>query len=266
MQPPSDTPTAARKTILAPDIDWVEIPAGPFIYQEGETVELPTFSISRYPITNAQYQTFIDADGYDEGRWWQDLVKPEPEASRWPQPNRPRTDVNWHEAVAFTRWLGTQLGREIRLPTEHEWEKAARGTEGLEYPWGNEYHSGYANVDENASEVGPWYLKQTTAVGLYPRGQSPWGVLDMAGNVWEWCLDSFEPSQTNEINDHHAIRGGSWNYDPADAACSERDWLLSGARGASSGFRVITLRVALHATPSSISSSAAVSPVKVRGY
>jgi len=81
MQPPSDTPTAARETILVPDIDWVEIPAGPFIYQEGETVALPAFSISRYPITNVQYQTFVDAGGYDEDRWWRDLRKPKPKAS-----------------------------------------------------------------------------------------------------------------------------------------------------------------------------------------
>ena len=244
MQPPSDTPTAARKTILVPDIDWVEIPAGPFIYQESETVELPAFSISRYPITNVQYQTFIDASGYDEDRWWKDLRKPEPEASSWPQPNRPRTDVDWYEAVAFTRWLSAQLSREIRLPTEQQWEKAARGTEGLEYPWGNEYRSGYANVDETEDKDGPWYLKQTTAVGLYPQGQSPWGVLDMAGNVWEWCLNKFDQLEVisaDRSGDGRVLRGGSWVYIPVAARVTFRDWHNPDGRSDDRGFRVVVL-------------------------
>jgi len=244
MQLPRDTPTAARKTILVPDIDWVEIPAGPFIYQEGETVELPAFSISRYPITNAQYQTFIDAGGYDEDRWWKDLVKPKPEASHWPQPNRPRTDVDWYEAVAFTRWLSAQLGQEIRLPTEQQWEKAARGTEGLEYPWGNEYRSGYANVNETVTNAGPWYLEQTTAAGLYPQGQSHFGVLDMAGNVWEWCLNRYEHPEVitaDSSGDNRVVRGGSWVNNPKDIRTSSRYRGDPDFRYSRRGFRVVLL-------------------------
>ncbi|MGR9108232.1 MAG: formylglycine-generating enzyme family protein, partial [Gammaproteobacteria bacterium] len=121
------------ETLQVPDIAWVEIPAGPFLYGEGSskrTIELPTFWIAKYPITNCQYQTFIDAGGYEEARWWKDLVKPKPEASRWPQANRPKTNVDWYEAVAFCRWLSAMLELKedtIRLPTEQEWEKAARG-------------------------------------------------------------------------------------------------------------------------------------------
>ena len=121
-------------SIPIPDIDWVEIPQGPFIYQDGETRELPAFWITRYLVTNEQYQTFVDDNGYAEPRWWQELNRPEPEASRWTQPNRPRTNVDWYEAVAFSRWLNARLGLpegSIRLPTELEWEKAARGEKGL---------------------------------------------------------------------------------------------------------------------------------------
>lgn len=100
------------RRLRVPDIAWVEIPGGDFIYQNGETRTLPRFWIARYPVTNAQYQTFIDDGGYDEPHWWTDLRRPEPQAPRWSQPNRPRTDVDWYECVAFTRWLNARLGRQ----------------------------------------------------------------------------------------------------------------------------------------------------------
>jgi formylglycine-generating enzyme required for sulfatase activity len=129
--PPSGGASAAQnetqprptRRMRIPDIDWVEIPGGPFRYQQGETRELPSFWIGRYPVTNAQYRTFIDDGGYYEPLWWRDLECPKPEAPRWPQPNRPRTNVDWYEGVAFTRWLTARLGLpegSIRLPTELE--------------------------------------------------------------------------------------------------------------------------------------------------
>jgi len=205
----------ARRTIRLPDIDWVDIPDGEFLYQQGERRSLPSFRIARYPITNIQYQTFIDAGGYRDQRWWQDLERPEPEESRWPQANRPRTNVNWYEAVAFCRWLSAQLGDELRLPSEEQWERAARGREGWQYPWGKTYESGRANIDETWSydRVGEWNLQQTTAVGVYPHGASSEGVLDLSGNVWEWCLNQYEhPEQTKADTSSQArvLRGGSW--------------------------------------------------------
>lgn len=122
-----ELPDSTRR-IRIPDIAWIEIPAGSFIYGEGSaqtTRHLDTFWIGKFPVTNAQYQTFIDDDGYDDDRWWHGPEKPKPESSNWPQSNRPRTNVDWYEAVAFTRWLAVRLGLEIaaiRLPTEIEWE------------------------------------------------------------------------------------------------------------------------------------------------
>jgi formylglycine-generating enzyme required for sulfatase activity len=224
-----------------PDNDWVEISAGPFICQKGETRELPTFWIGRYPVTNRQFQAFVDGGGYDRGGrlltqarrlvglsgrdtdWWQDLKQPKPEKSRWPQANRPRTNVDWYEAVAFTRWLTAQLGLPegtIRLPTEYEWEKAARGEKGLIFPWGNEYRSGFANINEKKREDGPWGLKQTTAVGIYPQSRSPYGVEDLAGNVSEWCLEEYNKPDDERIDTSDYSRGlcgGSWVDGSVDA-------------------------------------------------
>jgi len=229
------------RTLFIPDIDWVEIPRGPFIYQSRETRELPTFWIARYPITNVQFQTFIDDGGYREDRWWQDLKKPEVTESRWSQVNRPRTDVDWYEAVAFTRWLNAQLGLpegSIRLPTELEWEKAARGEKGLVYPWGREYLSGFANVDEKEGKDGPWYLEQTTAVGLYPQGRSPYGVEDLAGTVWEWCLNKHnkpEDQRPDTSGDARVLRGGSWFLHSGYARADNRGGDHPGFRTSSGG-------------------------------
>ncbi|MCA9179329.1 MAG: SUMF1/EgtB/PvdO family nonheme iron enzyme [Planctomycetales bacterium] len=227
-----------------PEIDWVEIPAGPFRYQGEETVELPGFFLARYPITNRQYQSFIDAGGYREGRWWADLKRPEPEESRWSQSNRPRTGVDWYEATAFCRWLSAQRGVEIRLPTEREWERAATGGEGRTYPWGADYRSGLANVDESRNKDGTWNLEQTTAVGVYPHVASAQGVLDLSGNVWEWCAnkyDELEKVEADTADDVRMLRGGSWLYNPEFAGASSRLRYRPDSRHHHSfGFRVLS--------------------------
>ncbi|MFM8441991.1 MAG: SUMF1/EgtB/PvdO family nonheme iron enzyme [Methylococcus sp.] len=230
-----------------PAIDWVEIPPGPFRYQDAETLELPAFRIARYPVTNLQFQAFIDDGGYRDNRWWRELRQPEPEASRWPQGNRPRTNVNWYEAVAFTRWLGERLGLPegaLRLPTEAEWERAARGAAGRVYPWGNEYRPGYANVDETTRKDGPWNLWRTTAVGVYPHGASPDGVEDLSGGVWEWCLNRYnDPGdiRVDASDDARAMRGGSWNAQPDFARADSRLGLHPDLRNYVDGIRVVSL-------------------------
>ena len=239
------TAVLARRTMLLPDIDWVTIPGGEFVYQEGWRRRLPAFRIARHPVTNSQYQTFIDAGGYGDERWWTDLRRPEPEPSRWPQANRPRTNVDWYEAVAFCRWLSEMFAYEVRLPTEEEWERAARGVDGREYPWGNGYESGRANIDETPSwaRVGEWYLQQTTAVGVYPHGASSEGVLDLSGNVWQWCSNKYErPEQTQADTSGQArvLRGGSWNGSAGNARGAQRDGLSPVGRVVNGGFRVVS--------------------------
>ena len=230
-----------------PDIDWVEIPEGPFIYQWGERVELPPFHMARYPVTNAQFQAFIDDGGYAEDRWWKGLAQriKAPASPRWSLPNRPRETVSWYEAMAFCHWLSSKLsldeGRVVRLPTEQEWEKAARGTDGREYPWGEGYRAGFANINETRSDAGPHYLAETSPVGIYPHGASPYGVLDMAGNVWEWCLNEYKkPTELGpDGNAARALRGGSWVNSPVDARAVVRGGLDAVNRDGGVGFRLV---------------------------
>ena len=199
--------------------------------------------MARYPVTNAQYKTFIDAGGYSDEQWWQGLVRPEPQASRWPQDNRPKTDVNWYEAMAFSRWLSAQLGYDVRLPAEEEWERAARGRDGREYPWGERYESGYANVNEETFKAGEWHLAQTTAVGVYPQGASSEGVLDLSGNVCEWCLAKFaHPEQivADLSRNERVLRGGSWDHNAVQARGIPRDRNRPGDRWDSIGFRFVS--------------------------
>lgn len=162
----------------SPDITWVDVPAGPFImgndnHDEDEkptrTVSIQAFKISRYETTNAQYQAFVTAeDGYRNEQWWTWPVKlaaREAHAGEphWRDGDLPAETVSWYDAVAYTRWLTVRLGSSgkladgmvVRLPTEAEWEKAARGTDGREYPWGNGYRTGYANISERHFDVGP---------------------------------------------------------------------------------------------------------------
>ncbi|MBK7677740.1 MAG: SUMF1/EgtB/PvdO family nonheme iron enzyme [Candidatus Accumulibacter sp.] len=241
-----------------PEIDWVGIPGGEFIYQDGERRSLASFRMARYPVTNAQFQAFVDAGGYGNAKrgpwqkvravgqtdeWWQDLKRPEPQPSRWPQANRPRTNIDWYEAVAYCRWLSAQLGHEVRLPTEEEWERAARGVEGREYPWGKAYESGRANIDETFGNTGQWYLEQPTAVGVYPHGASSEGVLDLSGNVWEWCLNKYDRPdqiQADTSGDTRVLRGGSWRDDADGARGSLRYRYYPVARPNRTGFRLVS--------------------------
>jgi hypothetical protein len=193
-----------------PDVDWVEIAGGKFIYQDGERRKIEAFSIARYPVTNVQFEAFVNAaDGYSEERWWKGMDDPNRnrQDARWGESNHPRETVNWYEAVAFCAWLSHRLGCEVRLPTEWEWERAARGTDGRVYPWGKEYRSGHANVWDDEHP-----LRRTSAVGIYPEAASPEGAFDMSGNVWEWCLNEYEKPERIQLSgtESRVLRGGSW--------------------------------------------------------
>src|SRR5690606_26514233 len=133
--------------------------------------------------------------------------------------NHARDNVSWYQAAAFSRWLDRKyrdtglIGEdvEIRLPTEWEWEYAARGTDGREYPWGDGYRVGHANLNEQEQGVGPYFLYRTTAVGAYPQEVSPFGVLDMSGNLWEWCLNDYSKPEIIDgysKGERKVLRGG----------------------------------------------------------
>ncbi len=228
-----------------PEIDWVEIPAGEFLFGEAgqaQRIHLERYYISRYPITNAQYQAFIDQQGYDRREWWEGLKVTHYQESEWRGGNRPKTNLNWYEATAFCRWLSRNTGVDIRMPNEHEWEKAARGTDGREYPWGDGYRSGLANLNEQETRAGRNYLRQACAVGLFPLGGSPYGVQDMAGNVWDWCQDFYYGSELNDYGEHgneHVWRGGSWSSEPRGARAVVRALYVAEHRNNSIGFRVV---------------------------
>lgn len=227
------------------DIDWVEIPAGEFTYQYGEHLSLPIYKMSRYPVTNTQFQAFVADGGYENDEWWEGLQKPDSIHESWcKESNRPVEQVNWYESIAFCRWLSAKTGQEIRLPTAQEWEKAARGTDGREYPWGKGYNTGYANINETRDhdKVGEYNLQETSAVGIYPQGQSPYGLLDMSGNVWEWCLNKHEePSMiTPDLSGGvRVVRGGAWYGYAGDCRSSFRGHWDPGGRGDDQGFRLL---------------------------
>ncbi len=196
-----------------PDIEWVRMPACEFLYQEEmEKRRLEEYEIGKYPVTNAQYEVFVQAeDGYNNDRWWRGMAVPaehrRPEPPRWREGNHPREMVSWWEAMAFCRWLSARTGWNVGLPTEEEWERAARGEEGREYPWGEGFDQEKANTSDG--EIG-----RTTPVGIYPGGSTQEGAEEMAGNVWEWCLSEYvEPERIHAGGTAlRCLRGGSWGH------------------------------------------------------
>jgi formylglycine-generating enzyme required for sulfatase activity/adenylylsulfate kinase-like enzyme len=246
-----------RPDVSCPIPALVPVPPGKFVMGEGEEqhrVTLPEFRVGKYPVTNAQYRRFVEDGGYsdkhrdcwtDAGWEWrkkENVEKPPYlDNSEWNAANHPVVTVSWYEAVAYCNWL-TKTDperRHFRLPTEAEWEKAARGNEGREYPWIGEFDKEKANTDESG-------IGRTTAVGLFSRGASPYGALDVAGNVWEWCIGLYKeyPYAPNDGREDlqakgtRCLRGGSW-LDARDIArCASRSRLPPVARVDFVGFRV----------------------------
>lgn len=223
------------------------------------TLDIPTetYWIAKYPITNAQFVKFIEAGGYDERRWWTDAgwatqqkgrrVERPLAGKEWNGAEQPVVAVSWYEAVAFCLWLnemtvGTAFSPsgtpQIMLPTEAQWQYAAQGNDGRNYPWGNDWDDTRCNNSAN-----PCYNNATTPVIEYAgkeKGDSPFGVVDMAGNVWEWCLTDYDKGINDCSRDanNYILKGGSFYMSEHNLRAANRSWNMPGYGDLSYGFRV----------------------------
>lgn len=243
------TPATPRETqearVLSPrekflqvmDIHWVPI--------SGDGI-VDDFEMAVYPVVNRQFEVFLrDKYGYRNPRWWEWSryarawrQKNGPRAPAFKGDRRPRENVTYYEAVAFALWLGARLGERITLPTQAQWRRAAMGDEGYAYPWGNTFHPELCNSRESR-------IHATTKVSRYPRGASPFGVMDMSGNIWEWCLDTgqYQRDIANpEADLPRAVLGGSFNtrYDKCQATYDF--YIVPDYYYSTIGFRVVRLR------------------------
>jgi formylglycine-generating enzyme required for sulfatase activity len=240
--PPVPTPTPAPAGAEAPTAPlvaerMVEIPAGEFTMgndggdedeKPAHTVTLETFEMDMFEVTNADFAKFVEATGYQteaekagEAGW---------RAYAEGKDNHPVVKVSWNDADAYCRWAGK------RLPTEAEWEKAAKGEEGFIYPWGNEWDPAKANTKESG-------FRGTVAVGSFAEGASSYGVLDMAGNVWEWMADWYQPYPNSAYKSDYfgekfkVTRGGGWFQEENLVTTSNRSATDPSAANDDLGFR-----------------------------
>jgi formylglycine-generating enzyme required for sulfatase activity len=232
--------------------------------EENQPVELGGFQMGRYPVTNAEFALFIAAGGYHDAQWWdteaaQDWLRgSNPQAPKyWNNTHlnnaaQPVVGVNWYEARAYCNWLTASLassrgqaltggGEEqvVRLPTEPEFEAAARGREGRIYPYGNDYEPRLCNTADNC-------IGRSSPVGLF-ENRSPFGIYDLSGNVWEWCINEHgkpfeEPTRINLGGaDWRPLRGGSWGNDQDFARAVFRFDHPPNSRSNVNGFRVVSV-------------------------
>jgi len=236
--------------------EMVLIPAGEFLMgsdpgrdrdasddeQPQHTLYLPDYRIAKTPVTYAQYAVFVQATGYDLPQH-SDLARGKPPRGKEDHPVRA---VSWQDAVAYCNWLSQVTGKPYRLPSEAEWEKGARGTDGRIYPWGDEPpDEGRCNFGNN--------VKGTTPVGRYsPQGDSPYGCVDMAGNVWEWTRSlreryPYDPSDGRENLEAgrdvgRVLRGGAFDCVDWTVRCAARGRIYPYSWSLDSGFRVVAAR------------------------
>lgn len=226
----------------------VKIDAGAFIMgsttysseKPKHEVFLSEYEIGVYPITNMDYSFFLSATGHQMPEHWKKGKIPSGKELH------PVVYVSWEDAQAYCSWLSAATGKNYTLPSEAQWEKAARGTDGRKYPWGNRWIKGYCNSGEDGD-------LDTSAVGAYAKGNSVYGCRDMAGNVWEWCHDWYDEEayqkRSEKVKDpegpvsgsHRVLRGGAFFDDLQDVRCAYRSNLNPYARNSVVGFRIIML-------------------------
>jgi formylglycine-generating enzyme required for sulfatase activity len=252
-----------------PLLGFVEIPAGPFLMGSNKAhdpgayddelpqhgVPLPRYFIGRYPVTVAQFRAFVEGGG----------SRPENPESFQALANHPVVSVSWYEAQQYCDWLTERLrgwqgtpeplatlvrneSWQVGLPSEAEWEKAARGTDGRIYPWGSGLDPNRANYDDTA-------INSRSAVGCFPGGASPYGVEDLSGNVWEWTrslwgdypypTDQRERTRRENLqagrDTRRVRRGGAFDYALRNVRCASRNGYFPYSSGSYIGFRVVVL-------------------------
>ena len=236
-----DTPTPVPTDTPPPQVgttEMVMIPAGPFIMGSDtddpdetpqQQVDLPAFEIDLFEVTNAQFAAFVETAGYqtDEekggGAGWRSFYTEGKD-------NHPAVKVSWNDALAYCQWAGK------RLPSEAEWEKAARGTDGRVYPWGNDWDPEKANARATG-------YRGTIPVGSLGAGVSPYGVFDMGGNVWEWTSDWYQPYPGSSYQDPYygerfrVTRGGGWFEEADTVRAANRNSTSPTAANDDLGFR-----------------------------
>jgi formylglycine-generating enzyme required for sulfatase activity len=272
-EPAPPTPEVRRKEKAAParqpfEPEMVLIPAGEFLMgsdprkdeyavddeQPQHTLHLPDYHLAKTPVTNAQYAAFMQATSHKQPEHWEGEKPPKGKEGH------PVVYVSWHDAIAYCQWLAEVTGKPYRLPSEAEWEKGARGSEGLIYPWGNRWDARRCNSAEGGKG-------DTTPVGAYPQGASPYGLLDMAGNVSEWTRSlwgvlewtrsllgedwgepsfkyPYDPADGREDLDApdsvlRVLRGGAFHVNRGAVRCSRRLGSSPNVQWYSYGFRVV---------------------------
>ncbi len=256
-----------------PEMLW--IPAGKFNMGSDQyddekpihEVSVEKFAMGIYPVTVAEFKQFVNATKYKteaekgDGAWiwkknpvwkiWKkknDREWKKVKDANWRNPyfsqqdNHPVVCVSWNDAVAYTKWLSEQTGKEYRLPTEAEWEYAARAGTETDCWWGDEIDKSKANYDGN--------LGNTSPVGDYDA--NPFGLYDTAGNVWEWTCSEYEEKYNGKekecvienSNKKRVLRGGSWYYSPRSVRTAFRNWDTPDSRHDDNGFRVVVMAAA----------------------
>lgn len=206
-------------------------------------VTLDGYWMGKYEVTFEQYDKYCEEAG-----------KTKPDDRGWGREKRPVINVSWTDANEYCKWFSQKIGLKFKLPTEAQWEKSARGINGYKYPWGDHgpYYNGkwYANHAANDSwdKRGDDGFEYTAPVGSFSLGESPYGLMDMAGNVWEWCNDwyagdyykkSLEKNPKGpESGTYHVVRGGSWLGDARLLRCASRDFDRPSYRSYLRGFRL----------------------------
>jgi hypothetical protein len=247
-----DTRFGVGKVGYIPHLFWCFVPAKT-ITINNYLYDVPEFYISKYPVTYGQYRLFLEqGDGFCNQEWWKDFTSPlnDPGRQTKKYDNYPANNVSWHDAVAFSLWADSKLHQNadiilgniqvrpewgVRLPTEWEWQSATQNAH-QRYPWGDTWNEDYLNSRDHAP-----FNYDLTAVGLYPIGETKQGIADMAGNIQEWCLNTFAKSK--EINFHgtssRVIRSGSFYDLMYDQSTYNVDWDNPTARDERLGFRLV---------------------------